>query len=262
VRVIAYFNPSMDVRVARDALLSRSGIASVACRAGHHWRPGQGVEHGFDACHAPFYPAIRAAYSAAGIHDLDGRPTPEPVVNELVWLPQADVVTVVCPGKFAREELAQHPAEGPIIAVNEAAFFLPRLDYLVSNDGFVGHMAGVNTDAVRVCRRAMIATCPSCRWFDLENIGIFKAISTTICALMLAAKMMKPKRVVLIGHDCIPGVGTGTGVWSEPLINMVKSDTSDYIRAMVERGITVEHVRWDADGARSYVETSAPSVPA
>jgi hypothetical protein len=48
---------------------------------------------------------------------------------EIAHLPTAPLVTVVCPGLHALRELEQHPAEGVILAVCEAALVIPRCDY-------------------------------------------------------------------------------------------------------------------------------------
>lgn len=261
MRVIAFFPPETDVRAERDRLLQRAGVTKVACRGGDQWRQGQRPETDFDAVHAPGFPAIRASYSAAGIPDMDGNKTDAPVLTELESLPQSDEATIVCPGRFAVHELQQWATRGPVIVVNEAARFMPKADYFLANDGFILWMADIATDAVRVCRRAAMNTLPSCQWFALDRLGITNARFSSRCALIFATKALGAKHITLIGHDCEPGRGHGTGDWTDEHLELVRNSmVSDMVNLALE-GVTIDHVRWDANKIRHEIYEPPASLP-
>ncbi|MEY2653573.1 MAG: hypothetical protein RLZZ524_601 [Pseudomonadota bacterium] len=261
MRIISWFNPSTDEPAAiRARLLTLPGVSAVACRNARYW---QAPEFPCDRVHAPSYPGIRAAYAACGIVALDAPAEPEPPlrVEELVALPAAAVVTVVAHGKYASEELAAHAPEGVVIAVNQAWDLLPRADYVVANDGWTSDMAHVHGDFVKVCRRSHHSSLGSGPWFALDRLGVSSGLFSVRCALRLAHQALCARRIVLIGHDCLPGKGAVGGAWTAAHIESCRRETEADLRALVAAGVEVAHVTWDArrrqPRVRSYADGDA-----
>lgn len=253
MRLIAYIPQSEDADTVRAFLLGRSGVTGVAMRNGHYWRGNERrAEPGFDAIYAPSYPEIRATFAAAGTPAFDCADEVYPLRHEeIVELPRADVVTIICPGKFAREELAEHPPEGVTVAVNEAIGLWDLATYWIANDGFIATLSRFKSNAIRICRRAHEPTLPSGPWYALDRLGVTSG-SWTVCCALAVAKAMVAKRIVLIGHDCTVGVGCGTESWAEGHIRAVKRAAAIMCSAFVKEGIAVDHVQWD--GTDAYVE--------
>jgi hypothetical protein len=261
MRVIAYLHQSSDFCAARSALLQKDGVHAASMRNAGMWREGTQIESGFDAVYAPDYPEIRAKYNAAGVPNWDGTIEDPPDPNELAELPQSDTVTILCPGKYIREEIAAHPPEGVVVCVNEAIHIYPNADYFIANDGFVKSLATAKTNAVRVCRRVSKHTLPGGPWFAMDNLFITDGMFTTRCALRLAALALKCKRIVLIGHDCTTGVGTLTEFWNEGHVESLRNAVaSDLYNLSDKREIETKHVRWNAEKSCTYFDTYIPPM--
>jgi hypothetical protein len=246
MRVVAFLHPEADFEGTRARLLAVPGVTAVACRNARYWLPTTYAEPGFDSIYAPGYPGIVDAYRIHGTKELDGKLGAAPIHHEeLETLPQADHVTIVCPGKFVREELTQHPPTGAVIAVNEAAHVLPRFDYFIANDGFAdATIRNVVTDAVRVTQRRYLATKPSGPWFAIDRLGISDGMFTVRCALRLAEEVLKAKTITLIGHDCIPGFGTGTASWDVGHMESCRNAVEGDLYNLTARGVSIDHIRW------------------
>lgn len=259
MRLIAYVTPSDDAGAIRAALLGRPGVTAVACRAARYWdgRP----EAGFDACWAASYPGIVAAYAAAGITPFDAPAQLEPLhADELAELPPSADVTIVCPGTHVRAELAAHGTSGAVVVVNEAAHLLPSFAYFVANDGFIAGMATVRQPCVRVTRRARQATLPGGPWYALDRLGVTDGLFSVRCALRLASQALGARRITLIGHDCVPGSGTGASDWSAGLIDACRKATRKDMTALATAGVEVVHVRWN--GETTYTDHYLPPTAA
>lgn len=259
MRLLAYVNPSADADAVRAALLGRPGVTAVACRNARYWDAR--CEPGFAAVWAPEYPAIRAAYAAAGVPLYDHADPVEPLqLGELAELPQAAEVTIVCPGRYARQELAAHPPTGAVVVVNEAAHLVPRFDYFVANDGFILTLAPVRVPCVRVCRRSHQHTLPSGPWYALDRLAVRDGLFSVRCALLVAAKALGARRITLIGHDCTTGAGTGTDHWPEGLIESCRKATRKDMVNLAADGVEVVHVRWN--GSTTYTDHYLPPTAA
>lgn len=253
MRLIAYVWESADSEAIQRHLAAQDGVGSVAMRNARWWGPAERPEPRFDAVYAPGYPAIVAAYAAAGVPAFQCeawrayRP-PE----ELDTLPQAAVVTIVCPGIRARAVLAARPPEGVIIAVNGAMRMLARADYWVANDGFgVAVNQGVQTEAVRVTRASRAATLPGGPWYDLERLGISDGLWSTCCALRFAREALGAQRIILIGNDCTTGVGTPglSSHYDHGTIDGVRRASLALVEQYAAAGVVTEWLRWVGDAA-------------
>jgi hypothetical protein len=266
MRLIAYLPQDCDADAARGHLAQQPGITRVACRNGRYWSAGTFPEPGYDAVFAPVFPQIQSAYAARGVKIFQADlPWNLPKPDELDALPQADHAIIVCPGKYVELEITAHnlaAIPGVILAVNEAARIpgmAERMDYFLANDGFVRAQAGIATNAVRVTRRQHWATIPGGSWYALDRLGITGGLFTVRCALCLAREVLKAKSITLIGHDCTPGIGTGTEDWTDGHIEVCRNAVrSDLIELAEKHGITVRHLRWDEAKREPYVETYAP----
>lgn len=255
MRIVAYLSPNQNAEAVRAHLLGLPGVAGVGCRAGRLW-DGR-CEPGWDRCWAGDYPGIRAAYQAAGCAPIAADPDARPLERaELTELPPAPVVTIICPGAHVLAELAAHPPEGAVLVVNEAAHLLAAFDYFLANDGFIDRMATVRVPCVRVTRHARLSTLPAGPWYALERLGVRDGLFSVRCALLLAERALGARRIVLIGHDCLPGSGTGASEWSEGLIEACRNAVVGDCINLARRGIAVEHVRWN--GTAAYLDRYDP----
>jgi hypothetical protein len=255
MRLIAYLNPSEDAAAMRQHLLAQPGVGAVACRSGRHWTSTSRAEAGFAACYAPDYPGIRAAYAAAGVPEFNA---PGPAApwdpREVATLEPAEVITILCHGKHAKRELVAAPPIGLLIAVNHSAQLLPGVvpDILVANDGFIGPIARCPCKMAAV-RGGQRATLPNVPYFDLARLGVDSGIVSVLCAVLLA-EHMGVRRLRLIGHDCLPGIGAVKGdSWGTGHIKACERDTAVHLRRLAAAGVAVEHVR--SDGSQEWIET-------
>jgi hypothetical protein len=247
MRLIAYIQPQDDAAAVRDHLRTLPGITAVSMRSGRHWRPGDLPEHGAQRIWAPGYPGILAAYAAAGVPALDSTQPVAPLhLDELLALPSADTVTIVCHGKYAAEEIAAVGTVGVVIAVNHSGLLLGTApEYLVANDGIVNQVVGA-PGRVRCVRRSHIPTLPSGPWYAIDGLGITTGMFSVRCALRLAQLALSARHIRLIGHDCLPGAGALPGTWGSGHIAMCKRDTASDLARIAAQGVEIEHVGWDA----------------
>ena len=257
MNIIAYTKTSDDPFAVREQLrLQYPRAVRIAMRAGYMWKETTRAEEGFSHVYCPGYPGITLAYDAQGTKDLSELPDilfAKP--NEIEQIPQHEFVTIVCPGKFAKLELAAVNIDNPVICVNESALFLPFFDYFIANDGFVKPLNTIDTQAIRVCRRVHYHTIPGGKWFALDKLKIHDGTFTVICALYLA-QAMGAKKITLIGHDCKPGVGLATCDWTVGMIESCRKSTQETMEEIAKGGATIDHIRWD--GAKIYHETYSP----
>lgn len=257
MRVIAYLHPSDDFDAAKASIGATAGITGVALRNARYWDASSRVERGFDRVIAPDYPAIVRAYADAGIQSMDAKIAPMEAPGRITDLPQHDAIAIVCPGRFVNDELAAigRPSM-PIMVVNEAVHVIDQADYFIANDGFIKRMVGAVTDAIRITRTACQHTIPTGKWWAMDHLVSTPGMFTTRCALAVAARAMGAKRIVLIGHDCTPGVGVLTEHWNEGHIEALRNATVSDMVNLASDGVTIDHVRWD--GKSVYVEKYEP----
>lgn len=267
MRLLAYISPADDADAVRRHLLAQPGVVRVACRAGHYWRADSQVERSYSQVWAPGYPAILAAYSAAGVTACTlpgpGQPADLPELTTLLTtLPLAAAVAVICRGAHCRAELSAYPlADDTVIAVNQSGHLVPepaRVDYVVANDGFGDSTRAQAPGRVQVCRRVHAATVLR-PWFALDRLGITDSRFSILCALALA-QHLGAGVVTLYGHDCSAKAAIG-GTWDRSRLSACDAETLAALVALAATGVRVQHARWDAAARKPYLHTYASPTP-
>jgi hypothetical protein len=258
MRVIAYIAPSVSAEGVQAHLVRLPGVHGVACRSGRFWKDADRPEGGFDRIWAPDYPGIRAAYLAAGVLPIESALPDRPWdPQELTEIEPAEVITILCHGKHAPRELAAQPPVGLLMAVNHSGDLIPDRtpDIVVANDGFISH-ANRATCRIAAVRASHRSTLPDVPWFALDRLGVADGRASILCAILLAERM-GVRRLRIIGHDCLPGVGSLPGNWGTGQADACRRASEAEFRRLVAAGVAIEHVR--SDGRKVWIETYQPT---